>query len=86
MAPQSGLLQPPVDAAAPQQRVVELECCGDTGVPAAQEGAAPPVAHGVAECSPFDAPPQTDPSGGLDSEGPHSWVGEGCLGTPEKAR
>ena len=82
MVPQSGPLLPPVVAAAPQQRVVGLECCGDTGVPAAQEGAPPPAAHGVAGCSPSDAPPQTEPRGSLDSEGPHSCGGEGCLGTP----
>ena len=84
--PQPGPSLPPVVAAAPQQRVVELECCGDTGVQAVQEGVALAAAREVAECSPSDAPLQTDPRGGLDSEGPHSWVGEGCLGTPEKVR
>ena len=83
MAPQSGPSRPPVVAAAPQQRVVELECCGDTGARAAQEGAPPPAAHGVAGCSSSDAPPQTEPRGSLDSEGPHSWVRGESLGTPE---
>ena len=80
--PRSGPSQPPVVAAAPQQRVVELECCGDTGVPAVQEGAPPPVAHGVPGCSPSDVLPQTEPRGSLDSEGPHMGREEGCLGTP----
>ena len=61
MAPQSGPSLPLVVAAAPQQRDVKLECCGDTDVRAAQEGAPPPVAHGVAGCSPSDAPLQTGP-------------------------
>ena len=82
MAPQSGPLLPPVVAAAPQQRVVELGCCGDIDVRAAQEGAPLPPAHGVAGCSPSDAPLQTGPRGGLDSEGLHSCREEECLGTP----
>ena len=83
MAPQSGPSLPPVVAVAPQQRVVELECCGDTGVQAAQEGAPPQAAHGVAGCTPSDAPLQTGPRGGLGSEGLHSCGGEESLGTPE---
>ena len=82
MALQSGPSLPPVVAAAPQQRVVGLECCGDTGVRAAQEGAPPPVAHGVAGCSPPDAPLQTEPRDGLDSEGLDRYGGEECPGTP----
>ena len=82
MAPQSGPSLPPVVAGAPQQRVVELGCCGDTDVRAAQEGAPPPPAHGVAGCSPSDAPLQTGPKGGLDFEGLHSCGEEDCPGTP----
>ena len=82
MAPQSGLSLPPVVAAAPQQRVVELECCGDIDVKAAQESAPLPPAHGVAGCSPSDALLQTEPKGGLDSEGLHSCGEEDCPGTP----
>ena len=82
MAPQSGPSLPPVVAAAPQQRVVELEYCGDIDVRAAQEGAPPPPAHGVAGCSPSDGPLQTGPKGGLDSEGLHRCGEEDCPGTP----
>ena len=82
MAPQSGSSLPPVVAAAPQQRVVELGCCGDIDVPAAQESAPLPVAHGVAGCSPSDAPLPIGPRDGLDSEGLHRCGGEECLGTP----
>ena len=82
MAPQSEPSQPPVDAATPQQRAAELGCCGDTDIPAAKEGAPPPGGHGVTGYSPSDAPPQTEPRGSLDSEGPHSCGGGGCLGTP----
>ena len=82
MAPRSGpsLLQ--VDAAALQRMVADLECCGDTGVPAAQEGAPPPAAHGVAGYSSSDAPPQTGPRDDQDSEGLDMCGGEGSLGTP----
>ena len=82
MAPQSGPSLPPVVATAPQQKVVELGCCGDIDVRAAQEGVALPAAHGVAGCSPSDAPLQTEPRDGLDSEGLHSSGGEECPGTP----
>ena len=82
MAPQSGPSLPPVIVGAPQQRAVGLECCGDTGVPAAQEGALPPAAHEVTGCSPSDAPPQTGPRDDLDSEGLDMCGGEGSLGTP----
>ena len=82
MAPQSGLSLPPVVAAAPQQRVVELGCCGDIDVRAAQESAPLPVAHGVTGCSPSDAPLQTGPRDGMDSEGLHRFGGEECPGTP----
>ena len=84
MAPRSGpsLLQ--VDAAALQRMVADLECCGDTGVPAAQEGAPPPAAHGAAGCSLSDAPPRTWPRGGLDSEGLDMCGGEVVLGTPAR--
>ena len=83
MAPQSGPSQPPVVAVALQQRVVGLGCCGDTGARAAQEGAPPPAARGVAGCTSFDAPLQTGPRGGLGSEGLHSCGGKESLGTPE---
>ena len=82
MVPQSGPSLLPVAAATPQQRAVELVCCGDTGVQAAQESAPPPTAHGVAGCNPFDVPPQTGPRVGLDFEGLHSCGEEGSQGTP----
>ena len=82
MAPQSGPSPPPVVAVAPQQRVVELGCCGDIDVPAAQEGVALAAAHIVVGCSPSDAPLQTGPRGGLNSEGLHSCGEEDCPGTP----
>ena len=68
MVPQSELSLPPTVAVPPQQRVVGLEHFVDTGVPAAQVGAVPPVVHGVAGCSHFDAPPQND-----------RWSSLGCL-------
>ena len=58
MVPQSELSLPPTVAVAPQQWVVGVEHCVDTGVPAAQVGAVPPVVHGVVGCSHFDVPPQ----------------------------
>ena len=82
MVPQSGPSLPPIVAAAPQQRVVELGCCGDTGVSDAQEGAPPPAVGKVTECNPSDVPPQTGQRDGLDSEGLHRYGGEECLGTP----
>ena len=84
MAPQFGPSLLPVDAAALQRMVADLECCGDTGVPAAQEGAPPPAAHGAAGCSLSDAPPRTGPRGGLDSEGLDMCGGEVVLGTPAR--
>ena len=86
MVPQSGPSLPLTVAAALQQRVVELECCGDTGVPAAQEGAALAAAYKVTECSPSDGLPQTGQRDGLDSEGLHRYGGEECLGTPGKEK
>ena len=80
--PQSGPSLPPVVAAGPQQRVVELECCEDTGVRAVQEGVALPVAHVVVGCTHSDVPPQIGPRGDLDSEGLHRCGEEECLGTP----
>ena len=80
--PQPGPSPPPVVAAAPQQRVVELGCCGDIDVQAAQEGVALAAAHVVVGCTHSDAPPQTGPRDDLDSEGPHMGRGEGFLGTP----
>ena len=86
MAPQSELSLPPTVAVPLQQRVVELERCVDTGVPAAQVGAVPPVVHGVAGCSHFDAPPQ---NGQWSSLGclhvGRYWEGD-CLGTPGEKR
>ena len=84
MVPQSGPSLLPADAEALQQRVVKLECCGDNGVPAAQEGAPLPLVHRVAGCSPSDAPPQTGPRDDQDSEGLDMWRGEGSLGTPRE--
>ena len=66
----------------PQQRVVELGCCGDTGRPAAQEGAALLALCRVAGCSPSDAPPQTVPQDGQDCQGLGSYEGGGYLGIP----
>ena len=86
MAPQSEPSLPLTVAAALQQRVVELECCEDTGVPDAQEGAALAAAYKVTECSPSDGLPQNGQRDGLDSEGLHSCGGGGCLGTPGKER
>ena len=86
MGPQSESSLPLTVAAALQQRAVELECCGDTGVPAAQEGAALAAAYKVTECSPSDGLPQTGQRDGLDSEGLHRYGGEGCLGTPGKEK
>ena len=82
MAPRPGPSLLPVDAEALQRMVADLECCGDTGVPAAQEGAPPPAAHGAAGCSSSDAPPRTGPRGGVDSVGLDTCGGEGDLGTP----
>ena len=83
MALLSGPSLPPVVAAVLQQRDVELGCCGDIDVRAVQEGAPPPVAHGVAGCSPSDALPQTEPRDGLDSEDQHSYGGEGSQEIPD---
>ena len=80
--PQSGPSLPPVVAVAPQQRVVELERCGDTGVPAAQESVPPPTAHGAVGCSPSDAPPQSEPQDDLDCQGQGSWEAGGSLEIP----
>ena len=82
MSLQFGPSLPPVVAVVLQQRDVGLGCCGDTGVRAAQEGVAPPAAHGVAGCSPSDAPPQSEPRGDLDSEDLCSCGGEGSQETP----
>ena len=68
MLSQSGALLPLTGAAAPQQRVGRLGCCVDTGTLVAKEGVALPAAHRVAECSLFDAPPQSDPGCGLDCQ------------------
>ena len=82
MVPQSELSLPPTVAVPPQQRVVGLEHSVDTGVPAAQVGAVPPVVHGVAGCSHFDVPPQNErwSSLGCLDEGRY-WEG-GLLETP----
>ena len=59
-----------------------MGCCEDTGVPAALEDGALPAAHGGTGCSPSDAPPQTEPKGGLDSQCLHSCGEGGIQGTP----
>ena len=82
MAPRSEPSLPPVVAAAPQQRVAGSECCGDTGVRAAQEGAPPPAAHGAAGYSSSDGPPQIGLRGGPDSVGLDSCGEEECPETP----
>ena len=78
-----GALLPLIVAAAPQQRVVVLGCCADTGTPVAKEGVVLPAAHRVAECSLSDAPPQCDPGHGLDCQGLGKCEGGGHLGIPE---
>ena len=83
MLSQSGASLSVTVAAAPQQRVVELGCCVDTGKSAAEEGAALPAALGVAECSLSDVPPQSDPRGVLGCQGLGSYGGGGYLGIPE---
>ena len=83
MLSQSGASLSPTVAAAPQQRVAGLECCVDTGKQAAKEGVAHPAAHRVAECSPFDAPPQCDPGHGLDCQGLGRCGEGGYLEIPE---
>ena len=52
-----------------RQKVVGLGCCADTETPAGKEGAALPAARGAAECSLFDAPPQSEPRGDQDYQG-----------------
>ena len=59
MTSQSEPSLPRVVVAVPLQWAVELGCCTDIDVPAEQEGAVPPTARGVIECSPSDAPTQT---------------------------
>ena len=83
MLPQSGASLPPTVAVAPQQMVVELGCCVDTGKSAAEEGTALPAVLGVAECSPSDVPPQSDPRGVLDYQCLGRCGGGGYLGIPE---
>ena len=71
-------------AVAPQQRVVGLGCCADTDKPAVKDGVVLPADHGVAGCSPSDAPPQSDLRGVLDCQGLGSYEGGGHLGIPER--
>ena len=63
--------------------VVELVHCADTGIPAAKEDVALPAVLGVAGCSLFDAPPQSDHRGVLDCQGLGRCGGGGHLGIPE---
>ena len=81
--PWSGASLPLTVAAAPQQRVVELGCCADTGTQAAKVGVVLPAVHEVAVCSLSDAPPQSDPRGVLDCQGLHRCEGGGYLGIPD---
>ena len=83
MLSRSGASPPLSVAAVPQQRVVELVRCADTGTPAAKEGAAHPAALGVAECSLSDAPPQCDHRHVLDCQGLGRCKGGERLGKPE---
>ena len=55
--------------AAFQLKVVGLGCCLDTETPAGKEDAALPTVHGAAECSLFDAPPQSEPRGDQNYQG-----------------
>ena len=70
-------------AVAPQQRVVVLVHCVDTGEPAVQEGVALLVALGVAGYSLSYAPPQSDHRHVLDCQGLDRCKGGGHLGIPE---
>ena len=70
-------------ATAPRQRVAGLDYCVDTGKAAAKEGAALPAAHGVAGCSLFDVPPQSDHRGVLDCQGLGRCEGGGHLEIPD---
>ena len=63
MLPQSVALLPLIVDVALRQKVVGLGCCADTETPAGKEGAALPAGHRAAECSLFDAPPQSEPRG-----------------------
>ena len=58
-----GASLPPTVAKPSQQKVVGLGCCADTETPVGKEGAALPAAYEVAQCSLFDAPPQSEPTG-----------------------
>ena len=51
-----------------------------------EEGVALLTAPGVAECSLFDAPPQSDPSGVPDYQGLGRWEVGGYLGIPEEGK
>ena len=86
MVPQSEPLLLAIVVAHPWQWDVGLGCYEDIGRPAAQEGSPPLAAHEVVGCSPSDAPPQTGPKGGLDSEGLDSCGGGGSLGTPGEGK
>ena len=63
-----------------------LVCCGDTGIPAAKEGAVLPAALGAAVCSLPDAPLQSGPQAGLDCQGLGRCGGGGCPGIPEGSK
>ena len=86
MLSRPGASLPPTGAAAPQQWVVGLGCCADTGKPAAKEGAPLPAAHEVAGCSLSDVPPQSDPKGVLDCQGLGRCEGGGYPGIPEGSK
>ena len=64
------------------QRAVVMGCCEDTGVLTEQEDGALLAACEGTGCSPCDAPPQTEPKGGLDSQGLHSYMEGGSQGKP----
>ena len=69
MLPQSVASLSLIVEVAPQQKVVGLGCCADTETPAGKVDAAFPTAHGAAEYSLFDAPPQSEPRGDQDYQG-----------------
>ena len=73
-------------AAAPQQKVVVLGCCVDTGIPAVKKGAVPPAALGAAVCSLPDAPLQSGPQAGLGCQGLGRCGGGGCPEIPEGSK
>ena len=63
MLPQSVASLSPIVEEDLQQKIVGLGCCADTETPAGKEDAALPTVHRAAECSLFDALPQSELKG-----------------------